>query len=134
MKKLITVVAGLFFALSAYADDYQYMEFTNSDGSIHTLAVEGLEMTISKGNLMMTNSQGEALSIPIESLASMQFTNTTSVGIVADNADSVISLYTVDGVRVGDFHSLKEASSEVCTGIYIVKDSKGRTFKIALGK
>lgn len=118
-----------------YADDYTYpyLVFTNSQGQQTAIAVDGLEIKISDGNLLATNAEGTT-TLSLADLASMQFTETadTSTGIdELDTAELPVTVYSLSGIEVGTFDNLKMAQQRLQQGVYIVKQN-GKTAKFCV--
>lgn len=52
MKKLLIFLFLAAVASPALADDYSYLNFTKSDGTVVSLSVSNLQLTISDGKLL----------------------------------------------------------------------------------
>lgn len=132
-----SILLSLFLALASmmYADDYTYpyLVFTNSQGSQTAIAVDGLEITISDGNLLATNAEGTT-TLSLADLASMQFTETADMSTGIDELDTAelpVTVYSLSGIEVGTFDNLKMAQQRLQQGVYIAKQN-GKTAKFCV--
>lgn len=138
MKKFIlcgvlSLGALVFGNLTAFADYYS-LEFKSSDGSSVMVATEGLVITVDGDNLIVSNSKGEALSLPAASLVSMQFVDDSGAveSIFKDNGE--LKVYNLEGVDFGTYNSLNDAKTNLSPGIYVIRNSAGETVKIIVNK
>ena len=127
MKKLLLIMSLLMgLASNMKAADYNYLVFTMTDGTTQSIAVTGLQLSFTDGNLTATNGT-ETLSIPLTDMQKMAFSNDGTSGI--DNAQFTIdnsqctSYYTLDGRRLNGKPTVK--------GVYIVK-TEIKTFKMTV--
>ena len=122
------------FALSASAA-YPSLQFNSIDGSKNDISTEGLVLTIEGENLVATNNDNDKVVLPLNSLLTMQFSDTPASVAAVDVADSgSVVVFTADGVCVGSFNSTLNAVSVLAPGIYLIQNSKGETFKTVVGK
>ena len=98
---------------------YPYMSFKTSDGSEQTIGSSGLVITLSSTTLIAQNST-ESIEIPLESLISMRFSDdkTTGINTVIANASSPVSVFSIDGVALGNFESVTEAEQKLPSNVY----------------
>lgn len=139
MKRILSIFA-LFvaFAWSAFAQNYNYLTFQQTDGTCQSLSIDGLKLTFAEGNLVAANGTTQA-AFPLSALQKMFFSS-EAVGIHSVSTESPvsvkiergklvvdaplgseISVYGIDGRRV--------PSSGLGQGVYVVKVN-GQTFKV----
>lgn len=116
------------------ASAYDYLLFCEKGGAEKTISTTGLTISFSNGSLLATSAADENLSIPLESLSFMKFSDTTSAETAATTVVGKVKVYAVDGYFKGTFESVSKALATLESGIYIVKDSQGKTVKISLEK
>ena len=129
-----TLLSELLFlaavASPALADDYSYLNFTKSDGTVVSLSVSNLQLTISDGKLLATNDDGSE-TFQLADLAKMYFsdaaTGISSVG-AGDAAVETVTAYSLSGVNMGSYKSAAEAKVQLRPGVYLLK-SKSKTIK-----
>ena len=87
MKKSVLAILFLLAAMPGFADDYAYpyMAFKQSGGSVTTLSVNSMVLTIQNGTLYVTNSATNK-SFTLSTLSSMYF-STTSEGDTEPDPD-----------------------------------------------
>ena len=105
--------------LPTLADDgyeYPYMVFTTTDGVQTSLAVEGLQMSVADGSLVVSN-QDESLTFPLSNLAEMHFSESevvTAIEDVQSSKDEVPSaIYDLSGRKV--------TAQTLTPGVYVMK-------------
>jgi len=117
MRKIIFTLAVVAFSLSAQAYDYPYLAFQTSDGSVTTVSVESLSITISDGQLVATNGDGSK-SFTLSDLSKMYFsTESTAISSVETETNVEVSIYDLTGRKV--------SPQEMQRGVYILKTSIG---------
>ena len=130
MKKLLIFLFLAAVASPALADDYSYLNFTKSDGTVVSLSVSNLQLTISDGKLLATNDHGSE-TFQLADLAKMYFsdaaTGISSVG-AGDAAVETVTAYSLSGVNMGSYKSAAEAKVQLRPGVYLLK-SKSKTIK-----
>lgn len=132
MKQLLTLAIVVVAALAVRAD-YSYMLFKSTTGDTHSIAVAGLEITFSQDKLTASNSE-TSISIPLAQVASMEFSNEGSAGvgsIAADKGCEPVAIYTLTGVKYGEYASVMEAMQNMSAGVYILKYNDGTSIKIS---
>lgn len=135
MKKLLLLFSLAVMSTGAFAQ-YSYMTFTTNSGEKFSAQTEGLVITIDNGNLVAADTES-TLTLPLNSLASMEFSETQegTTGIAtAVAADSGVKAYTVDGISAGSFSSLAEMRDVLPAGFYVIKLADGNTLKINIKK
>ena len=131
MKKLFLTLLAVVAMLVAHADGYPYLLFQTTDGTIHAMAVESLDISISGGQLVATNIE-ETQTFILTDLSRMFFCeDTTSIDEVFSADSGEVSVFTVMGIFVGKYSDANEALQNLQNGIYLLK-TKSNTVKIAV--
>lgn len=123
MKRILLffmlVMAG---ALSSQAYDYPYLIFQTIDGNLQPMAVESLVLTVSDGELVMTNDTGTQR-FALSQLSKMYFSETLTKieDLKHDDKDNdgCEAVYDLCGRRVSNSSSFQ--GTQLPKGIYIVK-------------
>jgi len=123
MKKWILFGLIAWCALAAQAGEYNYLVFTNTDGTTTAMTVTGLTLTVNGSVLQVTNGT-DNVGFTLTDLASMQFSTADTLTAIPTvlNADKPVHMYTPTGVCLGLFPSLKQAAAVLNKGAYIVTD------------
>lgn len=129
---MILAVSGLWFT-EAKAD-YESMIFNTADGEAHIIGVTGLKINASGENLIVSNSEGKSLELPLSTMMTMEFSNASAIKELNDTYSGPYTLFTLDGKKAGCFKTLEDAEAGVEPGTYVIKDNSNKTFKILLGK
>lgn len=138
MKRiLLSVLLALTFS-TGFADDYTYpyLVLVSDDGTQTALSVEQLELTISDGQLVVTNASGTQ-SFTLAQLKKMAFSDEVNVVDAINQVKTQVEdsgsadIYTVSGIHLGTFAHIGEAQTTLPKGIYIVKQ-KDQTHKISV--
>lgn len=131
MKKLFLLVLAIAFFASSYAYDYPWLTFQSSDGTETPVSVEGLSMSVSDGNLIVTNADGSQ-TFELSKLSKMFFSTSSTSGIshISDDTTQQVEVYTTAGISLGKISDASQAYSSLRPGLYIIKTDKG-TFKMA---
>ncbi|MBQ8047373.1 MAG: hypothetical protein IJ196_05560 [Prevotella sp.] len=126
MKKTILTTLLLMTALLGRADEYQYLAFQATDGTVQQIAVEGLKITFSDGKLTAVAGD-DSKTFTLSELSKMYFTNTVGINEVeADGQqDAVVAIYNLQGVK------MDAVPDQLPKGIYIIKQN-GTTKKITV--
>ncbi len=122
MKKVLVLAVAVVCAVIAQAADYPYLVFTNTAGTTTVMSVSSLTITVSGSSLQVTNSDGTE-TFALTDLASMQFSvdgSTTAIEHVLE-ADRPVEIFSVTGVQLGSFGSLREAVQALNAGANVVK-------------
>ena len=134
MKKIVIimliVLAGSTTALS---DDYTYpyLVIQSADGSTASISVSSLTLTVADGKLVVTNGEGTQ-QLTLSDLLKMYFsTSPTAISMSTASQDQSVEVFTMAGVRIGQYDTVDKARTSVRSGIYVMK-SKNRTFKVVI--
>lgn len=122
MKKFFALAVTVVCAVIAQAADYPYLVYTNTAGTTTVMSVSSLTMTVSGSSLQVTNSDGTE-TFALTDLSNMQFSadgSTTAIEQVLE-ADLPVEIFSVTGVQLGSFGSLREAVQELNAGAYVIK-------------
>lgn len=138
MRRLFLFLLGMILFSSMKADgEFPYLTFIASDGTVTSLGVESLEMTVTKdGNLVAVNSYGSK-TFTLTSLAKMYFSlsdESTASGITMAEAEGTtgeVEVFTLTGISLGKFTNSTKAKESLKHGVYILK-SKSQTLKITV--
>ena len=134
MKPLFSALL-LLAAQTASAElyDYPYMAFQTADGTVKTVPVSSLSLSISNGVLIATSDDGTE-SFTLSDLSKMYFTSeavVTKVQNPESTGSSEVEVTSLAGVFCGTFPSVEAARQSLPAGMYIVKNST-ETFKIVV--
>lgn len=115
---------------------YSFLTFTMNDGRMQSIGVDGLTINIDGDSLTAANANDERMTLPLESVVSMQFTDTEAAvnAVDATAASDSFVIFALDGTEIGRFGSLDEAHAALQPGIYVVKQNDGDAVKIKIGK
>ena len=121
-KRFITLCMAAILSLGAWADEYPYLVFENSDGSTKVVSVENLKIVFSDGNLVATSDKGGA-SIPLSTLAKMYFSATSTLEGI-NSIDMRMAeegyVYNLQGVRVAKAPKEGNRLYDLPNGVYII--------------
>lgn len=128
MKKVLLVLLMMTGMLTAHADSYTYLTFEKSDGTLTSVALSSLSITIS-GTTLTAGDQTFALT----DLTKMYFTtaDVTAIDEVNTAVNGEVEVFSMNGVAMGKYTTVQEAMSSLRTGVYIVKNN-GKTVKVAV--
>lgn len=129
MKKSLFIASLLCCAAGAKADDYTHLTFQKTDSTTLSVDVASLTMTFDDGQLVATNGTA-TYRLSVADLARMYFSDGTTTGIAQPDADtgSTVEVYTLSGMKLGNYSSAETFARRAAKGVYVVK-SNGRTFK-----
>ena len=134
MKKALVTLATVAASLTVQATDYPYLAFQMADGTVQTVAVAQLVLTVSNGQLVATNTEGTK-SFTLTNLSKMYFSSQAVTGIEAintsgsaDESQLQAEVFDLSGKRVASGRLLE---MQLPRGIYVVKTMKG-TKKISI--
>jgi len=120
MKKFALTLLSVVISLSVQAYDYPYLAFQASDGTVTTVSVESLTITVdSSGQLVVTNGDGSQ-TFTVSDLSKMYFTASSSTDIGSIDAaddDNCCEIYDMLGRKI--------ASDQLKSGVYIIKTKSG---------
>ena len=128
MKKVLLVLMMMTGVLTAHADSYTYLTFEKSDGTLTSVSLSSLSITIS-GTTLTAGDQSFALA----DLTKMYFTtaDVTAIDEVKAAVNGEVEVFSMSGIAMGKYTTVQEAMSSLKTGVYIVK-SNGKTVKVAV--
>ena len=126
-KTILMTLLCIFSSLTMRAADYQYLVFTQTDGTTQAVAATNLSISFADGNLIATSGNETLATLPLATLSAMEFSNdgTTGIeGISADQlaTDSATVIYDLNGRRMPQGEQLPK-------GVYILKNSN-KTIKV----
>ncbi len=120
--------------MAAHAEGYAYLTFQKADGTVVSIDVESLEMTLQDGKLTYTNSAGTG-TLTLADLAAMYFSASDATAItpvVVSSTDGKVEVFSLKGTSYGTFSSVKAVQGSVPAGMYIIKMANGKTLKITV--
>ena len=122
MKKVFLLLA-VCTAMMAYASTYNYLVFTNTEGTNTVFSVANLWLNVDGSDLQVTNADG-TVSILLTALKSMQFSEDSIISAVENvlNADAAVQVYSVSGSLLGSYGSLIEAAQTLNAGAYVISN------------
>lgn len=125
---MLTLAAAVCLALTASADDLNFLTFTTIEGEAQNLPIAGgITITFEDGQLI-ARSADSIFQTPVSNMLSMAFTS-IAVGINSAATDaSPVSIYTTDGRLVKRCAEANGALNELPAGVYLVS-TKGQTNK-----
>lgn len=147
-KPLIIFALAWLTAATCRADDYGYVVFQQSSGTLQSVDAQGLKITFRDGQLIATPKTGEPLAISLEDMAAMRFSTEAATGISSATAESGISMQgraivialpsrnratvaTPSGVVVAQYATAESAATfatqPLASGVYIVKTNNTTT-------
>ena len=122
-------MAVMMGTVAVHADDYTYLTFEKSDGTLTSVALSSLSITIS-GTTLTAGDQTFTLS----DLTKMYFSTaneTTGIEEATTTLDGAVEVFSLNGIAIGKYASMKDAAASLKTGIYVIK-SKSKTLKVAV--
>ena len=122
MKKVFLLLA-VCLAMMVHANTYQYLVFTNTEGTNTAFSVNNLTLNVDGSDLQVTNADG-TVSILLTALKSMQFSEDSIISAVENvlNADAAVQVYSVSGSLLGSYGSLMEAAQTLDAGAYVISN------------
>ncbi len=127
MKKVLLSLMIL-MGTDAMAYDYPYLAFQTSDGTVKTVGVESLTLSISNGYLVVKNSEGSQ-QFSLSDLSAMYF-STSATGIrQVETEQTSVKVFSMSGVLVGTFDSVEQARASLKKGVYVVV-ADGKNYKM----
>lgn len=129
LSTLLTFLALSFGIFRMNAADYPWLTFTLADNTEVSVASDNLQMDYADGILHLS-SPAVNETFDVSSLESMRFSSVaTGIDDVKVSEDGLLDMFSMSGVRVGQFASLNEAKVSLPSGIYTVK-GKNKTIKV----
>ena len=122
MKKVFLLLA-VCTAMMTHASTYNYLVFTNTEGTNTVFSVANLWLNVDGRDLQVTNADG-TVSILLTALKSMQFSEDSIISAVENvlNADAAVQVYSVSGSLLGSYGSLIEAAQTLDAGAYVISN------------
>ena len=122
MKKVFLLLA-VCLAMMTHASTYNYLVFTNTEGTNTAFSVNNLTLNLDGSNLQVTNSDG-TVNVLLTALKSMQFSENSIISAVENvlNADAAVQVYSVSGSLLGSYGSLMEAAQTLDAGAYVISN------------
>ena len=122
MKKVFLLLA-VCTAMMAHASTYNFLVFTNTEGTNTIFNVKNLTLNVEGSDLQVTNADG-TVSILLTALKSMQFLEDSIISAVENvlNADAAVQVYSVSGSLLGSYGSLMEAAQTLDAGAYVISN------------
>ena len=122
MKKVFLLLA-VCLAMMTHASTYNYLVFTNTEGTNTVFSVANLWLNVDGSDLQVTNADG-TVSILLTALKSMQFLEDSIISAVENvlNADAAVQVYSVSGSLLGSYGSLIEAVQTLDAGAYVISN------------
>ena len=122
MKKVFLLLA-VCLAMMTHASTYNYLVFTNTEGTNTIFNVKNLTLNVDGSTLQVTNADG-TVSILLTALKSMQFSEDSIISAVENvlNADAAVQVYSVSGSLLGSYGSLMEAAQTLDAGAYVISN------------
>ena len=122
MKKVFLLLA-VCLAMMAHASTYNFLVFTNTEGTKTVFSVANLWLNVDGSDLQVTNADG-TVSILLTALKSMQFSEDSIISAVENvlNADAAVQVYSVSGSLLGSYGSLMEAAQTLNAGAYVISN------------
>lgn len=112
--------------LSAWADDYSYLTFQSTDGTISSVAVESLTITVSNGKLLATNAAGTK-TFTLKELSKMYFSSDPT-GIESIENEK---LRNGENEKIYNLSGQKMSNGQMKRGIYVIRQN-GKTRKVVV--
>ena len=122
MKKVFLLLA-VCCAMFAHASTYNFLVFTNAEGTKTDFGVKNLTLNVVGDNLQVTNADG-TVNLILAGLASMQFSNENIATDLEDvlNADAPMQVFSLSGTSLGVYGSLMEAAQTLNAGAYVISN------------
>ena len=122
MKKVFLLLA-VCLAMMTHASTYNFLVFTNTEGTKTAFSVNNLTLNVDGSNLQVTNSDG-TVNVLLTALKSMQFSEDSIISAVENvlNADAAVQVYSVSGSLLGSYGSLIEAAQTLDAGAYVISN------------
>ena len=122
MKKVFLLLA-VCTTMMAHASTYNYLVFTNTEGTNTAFSVKDLTLKVEGSDLLITNAEG-TVSMLLTAMKSMQFSEDGTVSAVENilNADTPVQVFSVSGTSLGVYSSLMEAAQTLNAGAYVISN------------
>ena len=122
MKKVFLLLS-VCCAIFAHASTYNFLVFTNTEGTNTAFSVKDLTLKVEGSDLLITNAEG-TVSMLLTAMKSMQFSEDGTVSAVENilNADTPVQVFSVSGTSLGVYSSLMEAAQTLNAGAYVISN------------
>lgn len=135
MMRRLFLFLMLLIGLAVSADEYSYLAFQKTDGTVQTVSVESLSLTIADGVLTATNADGSK-TFTLADLTSMYFSaeqsDVTSIEkIETAQQGSQVTVYSLTGMQMGRYQSVAAARTALKSGVYVV-EANGKRYKMSM--
>lgn len=122
MKKVFLLLS-VCCAIFAHASTYNFLVFTNTEGTNTAFSVKDLTLKVEGSDLLITNAEG-TVSMLLTAMKSMQFSEDGTVSAVENilNADTSVQVFSVSGTSLGVYSSLMEAAQMLNAGAYVISN------------
>lgn len=122
MKKVFLLLS-VCCAIFAHASTYNFLVFTNTEGTNTAFSVKDLTLKVEGSDLLITNAEG-TVSMLLIAMKSMQFSEDGTVSAVENilNADTPVQVFSVSGTSLGVYGSLIEAAQTLKAGAYVISN------------
>ena len=122
MKKVFLLLA-VCTAMMAHASTYNFLVFTNTEGTNTIFNVKNLTLNVEGSDLLITNAEG-TVSMLLTAMKSMQFSKDGTVSAIENilNADTPLQVFSVSGTSLGVYSSLMEAAQTLNAGAYVISN------------
>lgn len=122
MKKVFLLLA-VCTAMMAHASTYNFLVFTNTEGTKTAFSVKDLTLKVEGSDLLITNAEG-TVSMLLTAMKSMQFSKDGTVSAIENilNADTPLQVFSVSGTSLGVYSSLMEAAQTLNAGAYVISN------------
>ena len=122
MKKVFLLLS-VCCAIFAHASTYNFLVFTNTEGTNTAFSVKDLTLKVEGSDLLITNAEG-TVSMLLTAMKSMQFSEDGTVSAVENilNADTSVHVFSVSGTSLGVYGSLMEAAQTLNAGAYVISN------------
>ena len=122
MKKIFLLLS-VCCAIFAHASTYNFLVFTNAEGTKTAFSVKDLTLKVEGSDLLITNAEG-TVSMLLTAMKSMQFSEDGTVSAVENilNADTPVQVFSVSGTSLGVYGSLIEAAQTLKAGAYVISN------------
>ena len=122
MKKIFLLLS-VCCAIFAHASTYNFLVFTNAEGTKTAFGVKNLTLKVEGSDLLITNAEG-TVNLILAGLASMQFSNENIATDLENvlNADEPVQVFSLSGTSLGVYGSLMEAVQTLNAGAYVISN------------
>ena len=122
MKKVFLLLA-VCTAMMAHASTYDFLVFTNAEGTKTAFSVKDLTLKVEGSDLLITNAEG-TVSMLLTAMKSMQFSEDGTLTALENvlDADAPVQVFSVSGTSLGVYGSLMEAAQTLNAGAYVISN------------